>query len=212
MSDHDGIPDDMNERNLTDGDIERLIKGEDISHPDGQMLADLIADLRTTGVSPAPDEIASRHIAAAAIAAADATPAPGSTPPARAPLLHRMRRRTVLSSLLSTVVAKVFAGSVALATVTGGLAASGTLPDVVQDPIAGVYNTVGFDFPTSDDAPEVELEDEIPEDEAVENEAPENETPEDEAVETEHGIENEDEGVETEHGIENEDEGVETEH
>lgn len=115
--------------------------------PGLEAIAGWSRDMRRFAAEPSSD-VAAGHIASIA-SIATASPAPASAV-AHVSGFQRLRRRMVLSSLLSGVVAKVFAASVALATVTGGVAATGALPDAVQDPIAGVYNSVGFDFPTSD--------------------------------------------------------------
>lgn len=106
-------------------------------------------ELRAESSAPIAHEIATAHISSiAAIAANGPSPVTGK---ARVPMLHRLRRRLVLGSLLSGVAAKVLAASVALAAVTGGVAATGVLPDAIQNPIATIYNSVGFDFPTASD-------------------------------------------------------------
>jgi len=63
------------------------------------------------------------------------------------PLASTPRRKTMIGKLI-TVKALGLAGALAL---TGGVAAAatGTLPDPVQDPIAGVVDNVGINIPKS---------------------------------------------------------------
>lgn len=117
---------------LSKRDIEALLGGRG---PDGlEQLAGLIERVRQEASAPVDPAVASRHIAAAAIAARQTpvpTPAPVST--AR----RTWRRRTVFAGVLSTIFGKLFMGAVALAAVTAGAGAAGVLPDPVQGFIDG---------------------------------------------------------------------------
>jgi len=135
-------------RDRNSKDIDSALTGGRVP-PSLEILKEWAQELRATGTVQISDEIATAHISSIATIAANG-PYPGSQQ-ARLPILNRLRQRLVLGSLLSSVAAKVFAATVALATVTGGVAAAGALPDALQNPIATIYNSIGFDFPTSDD-------------------------------------------------------------
>jgi hypothetical protein len=84
------------------------------------------ATIRRLGAHPVAEEVATRHVALAAEQAAGS--APSIPTPVSTPL--RPRRRIVLNTLLSSLLVKVLAGTVALASVGTGLAvvADGTSP------------------------------------------------------------------------------------
>ena len=66
--------------------------------------------------------------------------------------LPTRRRKVVLSSLFGSLTAKLAAAGVAvMMTGTGALAATGSLPDTVQDKFAVAAEVVGIDIPTGDD-------------------------------------------------------------
>lgn len=62
-------------------------------------------------------------------------------------LIPRWRRRMLLASLLSTLAVKIALASVALATATVGLAATGSLPDPAQQVVSDVASRVGITLP-----------------------------------------------------------------
>lgn len=67
----------------------------------------------------------------------------------------------MLTTFLSSLIGKLAIGTVALATTTGGLAATGSLPDPAQDWAAERLGAVGIEVPVGDEAEtEVEAEDE----------------------------------------------------
>lgn len=137
-------------REFTAREIDSALAG-DPKAPGLEGLSVWAQQVRDQAGEPLDDAIAAAHIASITAIAAGG-PAPTSTAKAPAmPLMHRIRRRLVLGSFVSGMAAKIFAASVAFAAVTGGVAATGALPDMIQDPIATVYNSVGFDFPTSTD-------------------------------------------------------------
>ena len=128
-------------------EIDATFRGE-ATEPGLAPVANWADALRQAAHVDVDDLMATAHVTAAIAAITEAAPVGPSESAAPTP---RARRRFVLSTFLSTLVGKILAGGVALATVTGGVAATGALPDAVQDPIAGVYAMVGFDFPSSDD-------------------------------------------------------------
>ncbi|MFH2071650.1 MAG: hypothetical protein ABIJ75_02240, partial [Actinomycetota bacterium] len=75
--------------------------------------------------------VASAHIAAA-VGAAQVEASPGHHPARAASPRPLLRRRTVFTGLFTTIIAKVIAGTMAIAAATAGAAAAGVLPDPVQ--------------------------------------------------------------------------------
>ncbi len=138
------------ERPLTSAQIDAALAGSAVV-PGLEELSTWSAGIRRQSVTEISPEIAAAQIAVLAETAAAANPGGPGYAALKPSRLVRIRRRLVFGSLLSGIGAKVFAASVALATATGGIAATGSLPDALQDPIAGVYNSIGFDFPTSHD-------------------------------------------------------------
>lgn len=66
----------------------------------------------------------------------------------------------MLTTFLSSLIGKLAIGTVALATTTGGLAATGNLPDPAQEWAAEQLGAVGIEIPVDDEAEtEVEAED-----------------------------------------------------
>lgn len=66
----------------------------------------------------------------------------------------------MLTTFLSSLIGKLAIGTVALATTTGGLAATGNLPDPAQDWAADRLGAVGIEVPVGDEVEtEVEAED-----------------------------------------------------
>lgn len=63
----------------------------------------------------------------------------------------RWRRRIMLSTFLSSLFGKLAIGAVALASTTGGLAATGNLPDPVQEWTAERLGAVGIAIPGPDE-------------------------------------------------------------
>ena len=180
MSGYDGNWDEVKKNRATsDREIDAALADKGSPAPGLESLAAWAGELREELAAPISAATADTQIVAVAAIAAE-TPAPAAAQPA-SPLaapsrLQRLRRRVVMSSLVSGVFAKVFAASVALATVTGGVAATGALPDAVQDPIATVYNLVGFNFPTSDDSDDEDADDVTDDAEEVEAPKPEDTT------------------------------------
>jgi len=152
MSDMDSYESDMVWLSkLNDEDIERVLAGE---YPGEELslcaLATYAKDVKDT-FSVAPDE-ATRvtHLMAIAEATADldATPAPVLSPAPSGPF---RRLKLVLTSLFASLIGKIALASVALAATTGGLAATGSLPDPAQEALARAADKVGIDLPVGDD-------------------------------------------------------------
>jgi len=148
-----------NKRHLDLAHVDAALEGS-ATAPGLESLSSWAAEIRQQSVAEIPDAVSEVHIAAVAQAAAVANPGGAGYAALKPTRVERVRRRLVFGSLLSGIGAKVFATSVALATATGGVAATGSLPDSIQDPVAGVYNSVGFDFPTSHDDDECTPDDE----------------------------------------------------
>jgi hypothetical protein len=64
----------------------------------------------------------------------------------------RRRRRNMLSTIFSTLAAKIAAVTVAAAAATGGLAATGNLPAPAQDAVATAMSHLGVHFPSAEEA------------------------------------------------------------
>lgn len=152
MSDRDSYESDMAWLSrLNDDEIDQVLAGEytgeDVSL---RRLASYAQDVKVT-FSAAPGEATrATHLMAIAEAAADvdATPAPVLTPAPSGPF---RRLKLVLTSLFASLIGKVAIAGVALAATTGGLAATGSLPDPAQEALARAGEKVGFDLPVGDD-------------------------------------------------------------
>jgi hypothetical protein len=66
----------------------------------------------------------------------------------RRPLPARWRRRAALTALMSSLAAKIAFAAVAVAATTGGLAATGNLPDPAQQLVSEVVGRIGIHIPT----------------------------------------------------------------
>ena len=139
-----------NKRHTSPADIDAALTGSAIA-PGLEALSAWALEIREVSAAEIAPDLAADQIAALAQTVAISNLGGAGYTALKPSRLERVRRRLVFGSLLSGIGAKVFAASVALATATGGVAATGSLPDAVQDPIASVYNSVGFDFPTSHD-------------------------------------------------------------
>jgi hypothetical protein len=158
-------------RHLNPAQIDAALQGSAVA-PGLESVSDWAAELRKQTATEISIDTAAAQISALAQTAAAANPGGAGYSALKPSPLERIRRRLVFGSLLSGIGAKVFAASVALATATGGVAATGSLPDAVQDPIATVYNSVGFDFPTSHDDDECDHDAADCEDDADDRDAP----------------------------------------
>lgn len=132
-----------------DRQIDRLLAGE--PNPEiGERIAELVTRLQTESDS---------RVSGNGLAATLATEVrEAESVPARArhrtgkPLPTRWRRRIMLSTFLSSLLGKLAIGAVALASTAGGLAATGNLPDPVQEWTAERLGAVGIEIPGPDEA------------------------------------------------------------
>ena len=136
---------------LSDEQAEQILRGG-YSGDDAALgdLSDIARDVKATLMAGPDDATRATHLVAIGDAAAnlDVKRAPASTP---APSPSRLRRvKVVLTSLLASLVGKIALVSVAVAATTGGLAATGSLPDAAQDALARAAERVGFELPAGD--------------------------------------------------------------
>jgi hypothetical protein len=114
--------------------------GEVIGDPEQARRA--VADLRADLIAPLDPEVTERHLSAMLAAAAERTTAPG---------VVDLRRRKVRRAAVGTAVTMLALGT------TGGLAAAGSLPPVLQDPLSRVAGVVSIDLPRSTPPTTVEI-------------------------------------------------------
>lgn len=119
MSRSDGYEDEMARRDPSDEQIEALLRGDE----PGSDLADVAGSLdalRSLGEVTVPEDVVAAHVAMASRAAAVSS---GTARTESAPVSKttRPRRRIVLNTLLTSLLAKVLAATVALASVGTGL-------------------------------------------------------------------------------------------
>jgi hypothetical protein len=138
-------------RKLRDEQAEQILTGR-YSGDDAGLgdLSDITRDVKATLIAGADDATRATHLVAIGDAAAnlDVKRAPASTP---APSPSPFRRvKVVLTSLFASLVGKIALVSVAVAATTGGLAATGSLPDAAQDALARAAEKVGFELPAGD--------------------------------------------------------------
>jgi len=120
-------------RKLSDQETEAILDGTLPVDPDLRDIVELVTRFRSTGAETVDESAAIRHIAAAA-EAVRLSPTPVHDREAKR---YQWRRRTVFTSFISTIVAKVLAASVALAAVTGGVGAVANA-SAPGDPLYGV--------------------------------------------------------------------------
>jgi len=155
---------------LRDEQAEQILRGryrgDDAALSD---LSDIARDVKATLMESPDDATRATHLVAIGDAAAnlDVKRAPASTPaPSPSPL---RRVKVVLTSLLASLVGKIALVSVAVAATTGGLAATGSLPNAAQDALARAAEKVGFELPAGDGSEgktgdsEARVPDELPE-------------------------------------------------
>jgi len=136
---------------LTDEDIERALAGEHAG--DDTSLDDLAAfarDAKAALGSGPGGAIRETHLTAMNEASADLHGDPVATRAAAASLSPLRRWKLVLTHLLASMVAKVALAGVAVAATTGGLAATGSLPEPAQAALANAAEKVGFELPAGD--------------------------------------------------------------
>ena len=146
-------------RGISDQDLDRLLAGKAPSGRDGIDEA-LAAFAREVGTAFAGSSSAhlERSVVAAAVEASrlniekgDPVARPASKahgPDPQVSGLPRWRRKTVLSSLFASLVAKIAGVAIAAAAATGGLAAAGALPAPAQQAVASAASTVGIHLPS----------------------------------------------------------------
>lgn len=128
-----------------DDELRRLLGGGPIPAEDEQ-LAQVLRELRSALSSRPPEDVAEDHLAAITAAAADAAHgAPTVAPVGR---LRRWGRRVSAAGALKIATA----ATVAAAATGGGLAASGDLPQPVQERVSDVLSRVGITVPSGETA------------------------------------------------------------
>ncbi|MFV1980985.1 MAG: hypothetical protein ACC655_07525, partial [Rhodothermia bacterium] len=132
--------------------IDQLAAGEPGSR-DGDVVAAFVHELGSASFhSESVHEGISGLLAAEALSVTKTVPIrtnPGRT---RRPLARKWRRRTMISTFVSTLLGKVAIGTAVLAATTGGLAAADTLPDPAQEWVSEVVSYVGIDIPAPSNA------------------------------------------------------------
>ena len=157
---------------ISDQDLEQLLAGKG---PSGSGKADGLAYFvsaakRASSIPPSP-ATEQRHISeivrTAQLNVEKGQPAvrPGSKalgPANRVSGLPKRRRKLVLDSLLTPLIAKIVAIVMALASVvtTGALASDGNLPPDIQEKIADLADGLGINIPSGDDLVS-DVEDEV---------------------------------------------------
>ena len=149
---------------ISEAEIERVLAGEYTGEdPSLHALTTYAQDAKAT-FSPAPDEATRAiHLMAMAETAAGLDRLPPSEI-ATAPSRPFSGAKVVFSSLIASLIGKIALVSVAVAATTGGLAATGSLPDPAQDALARAAEEVGFDLPASDDRGSSDNDAGVPED------------------------------------------------
>lgn len=97
--------------------------------------------------APNPSEDLIGQLAAAT---GDAAPPPTIRAAHSKPLPRRWQRRAVFSTILSSIAGKIAIAGVALATTTGGLAATDSLPAPAQQVVSDVAARLGITLPAPD--------------------------------------------------------------
>lgn len=165
MSDLDAYSSDMGwPKKLRDEELDQVLAGSyDGEDPALDDLAVFSRDAQAA-LSGVPGVATRRaHLAAMAEVAEklDGGPVAASTPVADR---FRIRRwKLVLAQLLATLTAKVAVTGVAVAAATGGLAATGALPEAAQDALANAAAKVGIELPGGDEGDETTDPKELPE-------------------------------------------------
>lgn len=128
--------------------IDRLLAGESVPEM-GDGVVELADQLSS---EPDRQEIPGDLVTTLAREASEAESAPsGTRNRTQKPLPTRWRRRAMLTTFLSSLIGKLAIGTVALATTTGGLAATGSLPDTAQDWASEQLGAIGIEVPVGDE-------------------------------------------------------------
>jgi hypothetical protein len=149
---------------ISEEQIEQILRdrysGNDAALGD---LADLARDVKAVLTAVPDDATRATHLLAISEAAAelDETPARASKPARSFTLLRRTK--FVFASLVASLVGKIALVGVAVAATTGGLAATGSLPDAAQDALARAGEKVGIQLPAGDGHEGAGVPDELPE-------------------------------------------------
>ncbi|MEX1043253.1 MAG: hypothetical protein WD532_10860 [Acidimicrobiia bacterium] len=127
-----------------DSQIERLLAGG--SAPDlGNEISELVHRLQQQRSGNTPGVALASALAEEA-RKSESVPTRVSSRASRQ-LPTRWRRRIMISTFLSSLLGKMAIGAVALASTTGGLAATGNLPDPVQEWSANQLAEIGIEIP-----------------------------------------------------------------
>ena len=165
MSDFDAYSSDMGWlKKLRDEELDQVLAGS--YDGDDPALDDLAAFARDTqaALSGVPGEATRRaHLAAMTEIAEEVEGAPLAVRRQAVKPFRIRRWKLVLSQLLATLTAKVAVTGVALAAATGGLAATGALPEPAQDALANTAAKVGIELPGGDEGDETTDPKELPE-------------------------------------------------
>jgi len=142
MSSFVGNDDEMVNRYPNDEQAEALIRGDDPGGPASAGIAGLVASIRSLGDQEIADEVAARHVAMV-VGEAAVSPRPDHDPVVGT---QRPRRRIMLSTVLSSLLAKVMAATVAVAAVgTGvGVAADASAPGDLLHGLDRAMEAVGI--------------------------------------------------------------------
>lgn len=138
---------------LTDRQIERLLAGH--ASPEAGGLAVFVEELRAEGEARVDETMVTRHVAACTDAAQLARDLTTDRNVVRR-RARPARRRTVMAAFTSSLLAKLLAGSVALAAVGGTAATTGNLPDPAQSAVAEAASRLGISLPSPEDGVESE--------------------------------------------------------
>lgn len=137
-------------------------------------MAQVLRELRSELAAPPSEDVAQDHLAAITATAIEAAhEAPTVTPVGR---LRRLGRRAAAAGALKIATA----ATVAAAATGGGLAASGNLPQPVQQQVSDVLSQVGITVPAGTEESEAPEPDDIgttPAQPAVVDSAPPTSTP-----------------------------------
>jgi len=147
---------------LSEEDVDRVLTGrydgDDVKLRD---LTRVARDVKATLIAGPDDKTRATHLVAIGEAAANLdvrrSPAPTS-----APSRSLVRRAgLVFTSLFATLIGKIALVGVAVAATTGGLAATGSLPDPAQEALTRVGERIGIHLPAGGDN-EAGVPDELP--------------------------------------------------
>ncbi|CAN5896603.1 hypothetical protein BH23ACT12_BH23ACT12_08240 [soil metagenome] len=148
-------------RNSREQQLDRVLSGARVEAGNLEDISRLVRKVQSDYLDCIEPELETRHIAALmqVVHLTDkgdlaARPASKVIGPARqASGLPRRSRRFVLESFFATLTAKLALGGVAVAmAATGGMAATGNLPDKSQTAIARAVDNVGIELPLGDTA------------------------------------------------------------